>query len=87
MRTFALHPDDPGPVRFAREGMAYAHYYSFVTMSTHGYGDIVPRTMPARACAALEAVIGQMYLVVLVARLVGLHVAHSAQEARPGSAA
>ena len=65
------------PLRFGRTGSAYALYYSFVTMSTLGYGDIIPATMPARAAASLEAVLGQMYLAVLVARLVGLHVAHS----------
>ncbi len=53
-------------------------YYSLVTMSTLGYGDIVPTTLLARTCAALQAVVGQIYLAVLVARLVGLHIVHSA---------
>lgn len=47
-------------------------YYSFVTLSTLGYGDISPATEVARTAASLEAVVGQLYLVVLVARLVGL---------------
>ncbi len=47
-------------------------YYSFVTLSTLGYGDISPATEAARTAASLEAVVGQLYLVVLVARLVGL---------------
>ena len=46
-------------------------YFSFTTLSTLGYGDIVPRSYPARMLAILEALIGQIYLVVVVARLVG----------------
>jgi hypothetical protein len=38
-----------------------------------GYGDIVPVSGPAKGMAILEAVIGQMYLVVVVARLVSLY--------------
>ena len=49
-------------------------YYSFVTITTLGYGDIVPVTNIATSLAALEAVAGQLYLVVLVAWLVGMYV-------------
>ncbi len=52
-------------------------YYSFVTLTTLGYGDLVPVAPIARSMAALEAVTGQLYLAVLVARLVGLHITHS----------
>ena len=48
-------------------------YFSFVTLATLGYGDIVPISGPAKGMALLEAVIGQMYLVVVVARLVSLY--------------
>jgi len=51
-----------------------AIYFSFVTIATVGYGDIVPVGSAARSLAIVEAVGGQMYLAVLVARLVGLHV-------------
>ena len=51
-------------------------YYSFVTLTTLGYGDMVPLSPPAKILAILEAVVGQIYLTVLVARLVGLHIAH-----------
>lgn len=51
-------------------------YYSFVTLTTLGYGDIVPVAPPAKILAILEAVIGQIYLTVLVARLVGLHITY-----------
>jgi hypothetical protein len=50
-------------------------YFSFVTLSTLGYGDILPVTPTARLLAWLEAVFGQIYLAVLIARFVGLHVA------------
>jgi hypothetical protein len=46
-------------------------YFSYVTLATLGYGDIVPLTPTARGLAVSEAVIGQLYLAVLVARLVG----------------
>ena len=46
-------------------------YFSFVTLATLGYGDIVPLTPTARGLAVSEAIIGQLYLAVLVARLVG----------------
>ena len=55
-------------------------YYSFVTITTLGYGDISPTSDIARSLALLEAVIGQIYLVVLVARLVGIHIAQSMKE-------
>jgi len=49
-------------------------YFSFITLATLGYGDIVPVSETARMLAAGEAVSGQLYLTVLVARLVGLHI-------------
>lgn len=48
-------------------------YFSFVTLTTLGYGDITPMTPMARNVSIIEAVIGQFYLAVLVARLVALH--------------
>ena len=50
-------------------------YFSFATMTTLGYGDILPRSSGARMLATLEAVTGQIYLTVLIARLVGLNIA------------
>jgi hypothetical protein len=50
-------------------------YYSFVSLTTLGYGDIFPVSPPARVLSYMEAVVGQIYLTVLVARLVGLHIA------------
>jgi len=51
-------------------------YFSFVTITTLGYGDIAPLTHKAGSLVILEAVTGQIYLVVVVAWLVGMHVSH-----------
>ncbi|MEI6279844.1 MAG: ion channel [Verrucomicrobiae bacterium] len=50
-------------------------YFSFVTLTTVGYGDVLPANAVARSAAVLVAVIGQILLMVQIARLVGLHVA------------
>lgn len=50
-------------------------FYSFVTLTSTGYGDMVPISPPARSLSILEAVGGIMYVAVLVARLVGLYAA------------
>ncbi len=50
-----------------------AIYFSFVTLATLGYGDIVPRTEIARGLAIVEGVGGQLFLAVMVARLVSLY--------------
>lgn len=55
-------------------------YYSFVTLTTLGYGDIAPLTPMARTLAYLEAIAGQFYLAVLVAGLVGAYVSRSSSE-------
>jgi hypothetical protein len=49
-------------------------YYSFVTLTTMGYGDIMPVHPLARALAVLEALTGQLYLAILLARLVSLEI-------------
>jgi ion channel len=48
-------------------------YFSFVTIATLGYGDVVPRLPTAQILAMLEAVIGQFYVAVLIAWLVSAH--------------
>ena len=50
-------------------------YFSFVTLTTVGYGDVLPASAIARSAAVLVAVIGQVLLMVQIARLVGMHVA------------
>lgn len=65
-----LHPGTVAASNFSRTG---AIYYSFVTLATIGYGDIVPRTDVARGIAIVEGVGGQLFLAVLVARLLSLY--------------
>ncbi|MBI2707342.1 MAG: hypothetical protein HYX35_03395 [Proteobacteria bacterium] len=49
-------------------------YFSFVTLTTSGYGDIVPLSPPAKFLSILEAITGQIYLTVMIARLIGIHI-------------
>ena len=65
-----LHPGTFAASDFSRSG---AIYFSFVTLATLGYGDIVPRSEIARGLAVVEAVGGQLFLAVLVARLLSLY--------------
>jgi len=48
-------------------------YFSFITLSTVGYGDITPVSRLARWLAAMEAITGLLYVAVLIARLVSLY--------------
>ena len=52
-------------------------YFSFTTLTTLGYGDITPLTHAAQSYAVMEAACGQIFLTVLVARLVALQIIHN----------
>ncbi len=52
-------------------------YFSFVTLTTLGYGDIIPIKELSRTMAWIEAFTGQIYLAVIIARLVGIYIAQS----------
>jgi hypothetical protein len=56
---------------------AWLMYFSFSTLTTVGFSDVMPACNIARSLAVLEAVIGQIMVVVMIARLVGLHVAQA----------
>lgn len=62
---------------FHREGFGLTVYFSLETLATIGYGDITPVSSFARSVAVLEGLAGQLYLAVLIARLVGAHLTHS----------
>lgn len=51
-------------------------YYSFVTLTTLGYGDIIPVSPIARSISIIEAIIAQLFVTIFMARLVGLHLNH-----------
>jgi len=81
----ALDTVAPGSFRFpadtawAAPGSQRYRYFSFVTLATLGYGDVTPITVLAGTLAGLEAVSGQLYIGITVARLVALSLAE-----RPG---
>jgi hypothetical protein len=65
-----IHPGSlTGPDPFSEPN---AIYYSFVTLATLGYGDFLPRTIIMRGLATFEVIGGQLFLAVLVARLIGV---------------
>ena len=73
--AFSFAQGDPGPAH-ARDPLIY---YSFVTLTTVGYGDITPVHPTARSLAIAEALIGQLYPAILIARLVSLRISSSRQ--------
>lgn len=70
---WALEQLQPGTFVGANFSRNAATYFSFVTLATLGYGDIVARTDLGRSFAVLEAIGGQLFLAVLVARLLSLY--------------
>ncbi len=52
-------------------------YFSFVTLTTLGYGDLLPTTRPAQTLAVVEAITGVLYLSIVIARLVGVYAAQA----------
>ena len=55
-------------------------YFSFTTLSTLGYGDITPQLHAVQSYAVMEAACGQIFLAVIVARLVALQIIHSGRD-------
>ena len=73
LREFVFHLD-AGGINFAGNGAQEFHdylYFSFVTMTTLGYGDVTPVSSFAKSTTIIIAVTGQLYLTMLVAMLVG----------------
>jgi len=52
-------------------------YFSYITLTTLGYGEIVPVAAAARSLAIIEAIVGVMYIAIIISRLVGLFIAKS----------
>lgn len=70
--THLISSPFPHPIFFSE-----ALYFSFVTLGTLGYGDWVPILGPIKMIAALEAIIGQLFIAILIARLVGIQISQS----------
>ena len=64
-------------VRLSSSSVSEWYYYSYVTLTTLGYGEIIPVSRVARALAVGEALTGQLYLAVLIARLIGMEIISS----------
>lgn len=72
----------PGSFNYSGDPDTALFYYSYITLTTVGYGDVVPVLDAARSVAILEAITGQIYLAVLVARLVGMYSAQSSGQVK-----
>jgi hypothetical protein len=74
---------NPGAFQIAHDdGIATLFYYSFVTLMTIGYGDVVPVSLVARNLAILEGLTGQLYLVILISSLVAERSAQAKQNGK-----
>jgi hypothetical protein len=73
---FFVETSDPTPAQFM--------YFSYTTMTTTGYGDLTPSTGLPQSAAVLEMLVGQIFLVTLVARLVALFRPRAARFGEPG---
>ena len=71
-----------GVQMFSLDNLPDYLYFSFTTLTTLGYGDIVPLVRFSRLVAMFEAITGQIYLVVMVATLVGMHVSRRVAASR-----
>ncbi len=75
--AYALHGvpinivDDPSG---DRHGMATFFYFSVSTLTTLGFGDIVPTHAVSRLLTSVEAILGQLYVAIFIGRLVGIEV-------------
>lgn len=80
---FFMLMDSPSSLIFGSPEPSTAFpYFSLVTITTLGYGDLAPMTEPSRALASIEAVLGQVFLVVIIARIVSQY-AWGWRRARP----
>ncbi len=72
--SFRMPASEGSPAVAARVDRGDLGYFSFITLTTVGYGDVTPTTPLARTLAWMEAITGQFYLAILVAGLVGFKV-------------
>jgi ion channel len=75
--SFALSPSLTTPGEHSQLLPQLLTYYSFVTLTTVGYGDVSPVAPAARTLSWMEAIAGQFYLAVIVAGLVSMIVSNS----------
>ena len=56
------------------------HYFSFTVLTTLGFGDITPVNKLAMNLCSMEAILGQMFIAIFIAGLIGVHLSHSRDE-------
>jgi len=79
VQKFFLH-SDTGAINLAGSSAVEFHdllYFSFVTLTTLGYGDITPVSVFAKSLSVIIAVTGQLYLTILIAMLVGKYLSQA----------
>jgi hypothetical protein len=76
-RSSAVVPVEQGDYRRMETDFSY---FSFVTLTTLGYGDITPVSRRAQQLAWMEAIAGQLFIAITIARLVGAHISTSSNQ-------
>ncbi len=74
-----FNPDAFAVTNVTEEILPNVVYYTFVTLTTLGYGDIVPISAPAKSLAMFISISGQMYVAILMALLVGKYLSNNKQ--------
>ena len=81
MTLLFLDPDAISNISSTEETAGFeCYYYSFTTLTTLGYGDIVPVAKYARILAMLEAIAGPVYLAIFVAQIIGMNIAQKMKD-------
>lgn len=72
----------PGADLMQRSRLVSLFYFSFITLTSTGFGDILPTAPAAKTLAVCEVIVGQFYVATLVARLVSLQIMSSSAQSR-----
>lgn len=80
--AFSFSPNLANNLDPDKDIVAIFSYFSFVTMTTLGYGDITPVHEISRAWVSAQSVLGQLYLAIVMARFVGLYISDSRMEGK-----
>ena len=76
----SAYPDTISVDLTSESGIEDAFYFSFITLSTIGYGDFAPTSALGQKVAILEGLIGQFYLAIVMAILVGKFLSHNPED-------
>lgn len=76
----STYPDTLNIDLAAKDGIHNTFYFSFITLTTIGYGDFAPTSVIGQKIAILEGLIGQFYLAIVMAILVGKFLSHNPRD-------